>query len=102
MAGADSWPGRILWGRLRNRALGAKFRRQHPLGPYYCDFYCHEARLVVELDGHSHCAPGARWRDERRDEWLAQHRLTVIRIFNADVVSRLDHVVARITGALVR
>ena len=42
-----------LWERLRNRRLeGAKFRRQHPLGPYFAaDFFCREAALVVEADG---------------------------------------------------
>ena len=43
---------RFLWSLLRNRQfLGLKFRRQHPLGGYIVDFYCHEARLGIELDG---------------------------------------------------
>ena len=43
---------RLLWSLLRDRQfLGLKFRRQHPLGGYIVDFYCHEARLGIELDG---------------------------------------------------
>src|SRR5688572_31176226 len=43
---------RWMWEQLRARRLhGFKFRRQEPLGPYVVDFYCHAARLVVELDG---------------------------------------------------
>ncbi len=46
---------RILWERLRDRRLaGFKFRRQHRVGPYYADFVCTEARLIVEPDGSQH------------------------------------------------
>ena len=41
-----------LWARLRRRQLnGFKFRRQHPIGPFFVDFFCPEARLVIEIDG---------------------------------------------------
>jgi very-short-patch-repair endonuclease len=44
-----------LWGWLRGRRVrGAKFRRQHPIGPFIADFYCAEVGLVVELDGGMH------------------------------------------------
>jgi len=43
------------WGVLRNRGFrGLKFRRQHPIGPFVLDFYCHELRLAVEIDGGAH------------------------------------------------
>lgn len=46
---------RILWDRLRNRKLvGFKFRRQAPILNYFADFFCIEARLIVELDGGQH------------------------------------------------
>jgi len=46
-----------LWCRLRGGRLnGLKFRRQHPVPPYIVDFYCMEAKLVVELDGSQHDA----------------------------------------------
>jgi very-short-patch-repair endonuclease len=42
----------IAWNLLRDRkAFGLKFRRQQPLGGYIVDFYCHELRLIIELDG---------------------------------------------------
>ncbi|MQY71751.1 MAG: DUF559 domain-containing protein [Candidatus Stahlbacteria bacterium] len=44
-----------IWTCLRNRRLlGAKFKRQHPIGRYIVDFYCHGAKLVVEIDGGGH------------------------------------------------
>jgi very-short-patch-repair endonuclease len=46
---------RRLWRELRNRrALGLKFRRQHPVGPYIVDFACLKARLLIEIDGYWH------------------------------------------------
>ena len=46
---------KLLWYCLRNRQLfGLKFRRQYPVGPYILDFYCHEYKLCVELDGGQH------------------------------------------------
>ncbi len=45
----------LLWQALRKRQLaGLKFRRQHPIGPSIVDFYCHEKRLAVEVDGGVH------------------------------------------------
>jgi very-short-patch-repair endonuclease len=59
-------PERILWGMIRGGRLGGlKFRRQHPIGPFFADYYCHEAKLIVELDGMSHDSRGEA--DRRRE-----------------------------------
>ncbi len=48
-----------LWERLRgSRLQGAKFKRQVPIDRYVVDFYCHAAKLVVEIDGKQHA-----WQD---------------------------------------
>ena len=58
----------ILWAQLRDRqALGLKFRRQVPIGPYVADFFCHELRLVLELDGSVHEEESQIAHDENRD-----------------------------------
>jgi very-short-patch-repair endonuclease len=49
-----SLPEVLLWRVLRARPQGIKFRRQHASGPYILDFYCSDARLAVEIDGHAH------------------------------------------------
>ena len=91
-------PERILWGLLRGAKLGAlKFRRQHPLGPYFADYYCHEARLVVELDGMSHDGRGEH--DRRREAFLRRMGLNVLRIANDDVLSDLEAVALAILRA---
>jgi len=79
-------PERILWGMLRGRRLGGlKFRRQVPIGPYVADFYCADARLIVELDGLSHF--GRAEHDQRRTTYLESQGLTVFRVTNDDLLA---------------
>jgi very-short-patch-repair endonuclease len=62
---------RKLWSALRGKQLhGLKFRRQHPLPPYILDLYCHEKRLVVELDGGQHNEVARTAYDLERTAWL--------------------------------
>ena len=52
---ASTTPEQLLWLALRNGQIGRlKFRRQHSIGPFVADFYCHSVGLVVEVDGMSH------------------------------------------------
>ena len=79
-----------LWQVLRQRPEGFKFRRQQPSGPYVADFYCHEARLVIEVDGEAHSRGDAPQRDEQRDGWFAAKGFTVLRIPAADILNELE------------
>ena len=56
------------------------FRRQHPIGRYVPDFYCAKARLAIELDGASHDLGNRPQRDSRRDAWLGERGIRVLRI----------------------
>lgn len=82
-----------LWTALRERPEGLKFRRQHPSGPYVADFYCHAARLVVEVDGAAHDFGDRPQRDPARDRWFAQRGLAVLRIPASMVSNDLDSAV---------
>jgi very-short-patch-repair endonuclease len=75
-----SLPEVLLWRILRTRPYGVKFRRQHPIGDYVADFYCAQARTVVEVDGMSHDAGDRPQRDQRRDAWLRNKGYTVVRL----------------------
>jgi very-short-patch-repair endonuclease len=76
----------MLWVRLRARQPdGPRIRRQHPIGPYIADFYCADTRLVIEVDGWCHKMGDAPEHDERRDAWMAEKALTVMRYAAADV-----------------
>ena len=63
--------------RISNRT-GPKIRRQHPLGPYTLDFYCHAARLCLEIDGASHF--GREDADQVRDAFLIESGIETIRV----------------------
>ena len=86
-----------LWSRLRMRQLaGWKFRRQHPIGPYFVDFYCPAARLVVEIDGPTH-GEEAQWAyDTRRTNWLREQGFDVLRFWVIEVDESIDDVMATI------
>jgi very-short-patch-repair endonuclease len=85
-----------LWDELRgDQLLGLRFRRQHRIGSYIADFYCHAAKLVIEVDGDSH--DERQEYDEKRTFWMAQHKgLRVVRYTNDDVMKHLDAVLENI------
>jgi very-short-patch-repair endonuclease len=86
-----TFPERLLWGKLRGRRLaGIKFRRQHPLKPYIVDYYCEDAKLIIELDGKSH--DGHAKDDATRAAFLKSLGLDIIRIGNDDVLTNLEGV----------
>jgi very-short-patch-repair endonuclease len=89
----------LLWTALSNRKIaGHKFSRQMPVGSYFADFLCREAKLVVELDGHSHDMNQEY--DQRRDAFMKADGYRVMRFTNADVMTNLDGVVQTISVAL--
>lgn len=91
---------RILWQRLRNHQLGAKFRRQVPIGPFIVDFCCLEVRLAIELDGEVHARADQAALDAARTAWLEENGYRVLRFWNGEVRSSPDGVVARIKREL--
>jgi very-short-patch-repair endonuclease len=88
-----------LWSRLRARQLeGFKFRRQHSIGPFVADFFCLEAKLVIELDGSQHADQSNQ--DEHRTEFIRDAGYRVLRIWNQEVIAEIDEVLQRIADAL--
>jgi very-short-patch-repair endonuclease len=86
---------RRLWYHLRSRRMrGAKFRRQHPIGPYIVDFVCIEHRLIVELDGGQHQERACY--DRRRDGMLRSRGFRILRFWNHDVLQRTAEVLDEI------
>jgi len=85
---------------LRNRKLiGLKFKRQFEIDRYVADFYCHDRRLVVELDGEIHDLPQQQNHDQNRDTYLHSRGLRVLRIANREVFDNPHEVVRRIREA---
>jgi very-short-patch-repair endonuclease len=85
------------WHLLRDRrALGLKFRRQVPIGDFIVDFYCHELKLVIEIDGDVHGEAVHMQRDETRNKKLNDLGYTVLRFSNAVVINDADTVLEAI------
>ena len=90
-----------LWSLLRNRQLkGKKFRRQHAFTNYILDFYCHECKLVVELDGKQHHNSENKEHDEARSRLLKEYDITVLRFWNNEVLNEPEKVLEKIAASL--
>jgi very-short-patch-repair endonuclease len=90
-----------LWRALRaGRFAGFKFRRQHPIGIYYLDFYCPTARMSVELDGFQHGLPEQGQRDEAREKFLAVEGVEELRFWNHQWRKNREGVLLEIWHAL--
>ena len=90
---------RLLWNRLRRRQLaGVKFRRQHQIGLYICDFASLGAKLVIELNGSQHMQQLTY--DARRDHFLRSAGFRVLRFWNNDVLAHTEEVLDTIYSAL--
>ena len=86
-----------LWKALKNRQLGGiKFRRQHPIHWYVADFYCHEKRLIVEVDGGIHLKKDIREHDDNRSAELDRLGITVLRFTNDEVLNHMSDVLQKI------
>jgi len=91
----------VLWKKLRDRnVFNTKFRRQHPINIFIVDFYCHEYKLVIEVDGDIHNDEIACQYDLGRTEVLNKFGLKVIRFTNNQILYSLDSVIKKIQGEI--
>jgi very-short-patch-repair endonuclease len=72
-----------LWIMLKSRKLDSrKFRRQHSIGNYIVDFYCASEKLVIELDGNPHGEYHKIEKDIKRDQYLENLGIIILRFEN--------------------
>lgn len=91
----------LLWEKLSNKKLnGFRFRRQHPLGNFIADFYCHKAKLVIELDGEIHQEAEQADYDLGRTYEIEGFVIRVIRFKNKEVSEDIDAVLMQISRFL--
>ena len=93
-----SLPEVLLWQAFKTRPGGLKVRKSHPAGPYVADFYCHEARLVIEVDGEAHERGDRPMRDAARDQWFADRELLTLRIPAEEILTNIDGAVRGIVA----
>ena len=92
---------KLLWQRLRRKELiGARFRRQHPINRFIADFYCHQAKLVIEVDGLYHNDEDQKIYDEGRCQEFREFGIEILRFTNEEVESNIDKVMERIKEKL--
>jgi very-short-patch-repair endonuclease len=85
----------LLWERLKLKQIcGVRFRRQHPIDFFIADFYCHEARLVVELDGGVHNRQ--KEYDDGRSAEMERYFIKVIRFTNSEIENKIGDVIKKI------
>lgn len=89
-----------LWALLKRERLGVKFRRQHPIGPYFVDFVCIESELIIELDGSQHGTPEGHAYDAERTAYLNAAGFQVLRFWNHEVLDHLPQVLKTIQNHL--
>jgi len=84
---------KLLWEKLRNRQLnGLKFRRQHPVSIFIADFYCHEQKLIIELDGEIHNTIENQEYDKNRTKEIEKYGIKVIRFKNEEIENNMSDV----------
>ncbi len=88
----------ILWGYLKAGVQNFKFRRQHPIGIYIVDFYCHKLKLIIEIDGSIHNVASVKENDIRRENDLINWGYKIVRFSNNRVMKGLDIVLAEINS----
>ena len=81
----------ILWRRLKEDIPNYKFRRQHPISNYIVDFYCHELKLVIEVDSSIHYSEENQKLDEIRQRNLESLGLVVFRFTNEELKNEIEN-----------
>ncbi|MDT0685271.1 endonuclease domain-containing protein [Autumnicola psychrophila] len=84
---------KLLWERLKQNQLGYRFRWQHPVQKFIVDFYCHELRLVIEVDGGYHQNHEQKKSDAEREKLLEFQDLTIMRFTNEEVTNDIEEVI---------
>jgi len=87
---------KILWQKLRNKKLGIKFRRQHPVDMYILDFYAPDIKLALELDGSPHKEKENKEWDKERTDYLNCKAISVLRFWNSEIERNLESTLDKI------
>jgi very-short-patch-repair endonuclease len=82
-----------IWERLSKNQLSVKIRRQHPLWKYIADYYCHELKLVIEIDGGIHLLKENKEYDVGREITLNEFGIEIIRFTNDEVINEIEHII---------
>ena len=91
---------KMIWERVSNKQLGVRIRRQHPIWKFIADFYCHEVKLVIEIDGGIHLLPENKEYDISRDIILKEFQIEILRFTSDEVIKETSLVIERIKSTI--
>ena len=91
---------KIIWDRVCKNQLGVRIRRQHPVWKFIADFYCHEVKLIIEIDGGIHLRPENKEYDISRDTILKEFQIEILRFTNDEVINGPELVIEKIKRAI--
>jgi len=101
LRGTETEAEKLLWMHLKeNKLNGFRFKRQHPIATFIADFYCHKAKLVIEIDGGYHHEGQQKKYDQHRDILMNELGLKVLRFRNEEIVNNPSIVLALISKHL--
>ena len=86
----------VLWMHLKQKINGCKFRRQHPIGLFIADFYCHKAKLIIEVDGSIHNTEEVKKADAEKEAFFLTKNYRVLRFTNDQVLHKMESVIEKI------
>lgn len=88
----------VIWNELKASKLGGyKFVRQMPVGPYFADFACRKAKLIIEIDGNQHAGSD---HDRRRDDFMRTAGYSILRLWSHDAIRQTNSVCNTILAVL--
>ena len=88
---------KILWQGLGNKKLlNLRFKRQHPISNFVADFYCHQMKLVIEIDELYHSKENQIIHDAHRNLLMGELGISVLRFTEHEITHELSEVVERI------
>ena len=91
---------KLLWGKLCKNQLGVRIRRQHPIWKFIADFYCHEVKLVIEIDGGIHISPENKKYDISREIILKEFQIEILRFTSDEVITQTSLFIERIKSTI--
>ena len=87
---------KVLWERVCRNQIGVRIRRQHPIWKFVADSYCHQVKLVFEIDGVIHLRSVNRQYDISRDIILDEFKIRILSFTNYEVLNKTDFVIEQI------
>ena len=91
---------KVLWERVCKNQLGVRIRRQHPIWKFVADFYCHQVKLVIEIDGLIHLSSENKEYDISRNIILDEFKIHILRFTNDEVLNKTDLVIEKIKSTI--